>query len=131
MHQGNFVSGIFSVYDSSQALDFSEHEQYPIGVELIFTNDDAGKRCADKLSKVFATLSESSGTIYRTHGKETDPVRGFDCFVKDTDALRRVFAETFDGVGIYHREDERVIPRMELLDEAKRIVASRKQGVAI
>lgn len=131
MHQANFVSGIFSVYDSSQALDFTNHEQYPIGVELIFTNDETGKKCADKLSKVFVMLPESSGTIYRTHGKENDPVRGFDCFVKDTDTLRRVFAETFDGVGLYHQEEERVIPRMELLGEAQKIISARKHSVAV
>lgn len=129
MNEAKFLTGIFSVYDSERALDFNDSENYPIGLELIFTNDTTGKEFAQCFHKALAALPEEKGITYRVQGGNADPVRGYDCFFRDTDSLRRALADSFDGIGMYHEEEQRVIPRTALIDQARKIMATRQQAV--
>lgn len=131
MNEARFLTGIFSVYDSEQALHFTDSESYPLGLELIFNNDATGKAFAQRLDGVFASLPAEKATLYQKQGGGSDPVCAYDCFFGDTDTLRRALAESLDGIGMYHQEAQKVIPRTALVDEARTIMAQRRQTVML
>ena len=131
MPDTRFITGIFSVYDSEQALHFTDSENYPLGLELIFNNDATGRAFAQRLDGVFSSLPAEKALIYQKQGGGSEPVCAYDCFFSDTDTLRRVLAESLEGIGMYHEEEEKVIPRTALLDEARNIIAQRRQAVTL
>lgn len=130
MPKTRFVTGIFSVYKSEHALDFKRSNAYPVGLELIFRNDAPGRDFAQKLKKAFAALPEKDGLLFREQKDNAESTIGFDCFFKNTDALRKVLSPALDGIGLYHEDEERVISRTELFDQARRVVSAQCQAAS-
>ena len=125
MEQGKFITGIFSVYDSTQARDFTENDRYPLAFEAIFRNDAVGREFAIKLQTAMKNLPSGKGILFHLEGEAEDGARSADCFFSDADTFRRVLNESLAGVGINH--DERgILPKMTLINEAQGIVASQE-----
>lgn len=122
MNPGKFISGIFSVYDSTQARDFKDSDRYPIAFEVIFRNDAAGQEFATKLQIAVRKFAPERAVLYHVEGMAEDRARSMDCFFSDADTFRWVLNESLPGIGINH--DERgILPKMTLIEEAQDIVA--------
>lgn len=123
MNRDRFISGIFSVYDSSRAENFEDSDRYPIGFEAIFHNDKIGQEFAANLAKAIHKLSPERGVLYNLEGEPTDKARQADCFFKDIDALRQVLNESLAGIAIHH-EERGVLPKFVLIEDARDLVAA-------
>lgn len=118
MHQGKFIQGIVSVYDSALARDFRDSGNYPVGLEMIYYNDATGKKFTRRLVEVFRKLSPESGFIYQIQGRPSEPVIGLDCFFRDAASLAAVLDKSLGETGIYHQERQSVISRGALVNQA-------------
>lgn len=123
MNQGKFITGIFSVYDSTEARDFKDCERFPIGFEAIFRNDAIGQEFAANIQAAMERLPPEKGVMYYVEGAAEDSARGVDCFFSDADTFRRVLNEALPRIGIFH-EERGVLPKILLIEEAKGVVAA-------
>lgn len=117
------VSGIFSVYKSERAMDFRGSGGYPIGLEAIFRNDEAGREFAANLQAAMKSMSPERGLLYHIEGDAGDVARHADCFFKDVDSLRRALNEALSDMTLYHEEQRGVLPKNALIDQARRLTA--------
>ncbi|MFN4254405.1 MAG: hypothetical protein ACK4Q5_05325 [Saprospiraceae bacterium] len=108
------------MYQSDKAIDFADSKTYPIGFEAIFANDGLGKDFAVRFSQSVQKQPANS-VLFKLEGSETDVARGIDCFFSSADALRRVLNESLPDAAFYHEEEGKVIPKVKLVDEAKKI----------
>lgn len=122
------VSGIFSVYQSREAKDFADAKNYPIGFEAIFTNDKTGRDFAARFDHAVKKCS-GGAVLFKMDGVESDVARGIDCFFTSADVLRRVLNESLPDAAFFHQETEQVIPKLVLVEQAKKIQSEKSAAM--
>ncbi len=127
MPEKRLVHGTFSVYPSEDARDFKSSETHPIGLELIFHNDGPGGEFARKFKATMARVPLSEGMLFGGATLSDGSMFSFDCFFKDTDALRTALSPALDGLGLYLADEHRVLPKTVLFDASKRIMKVRQE----
>ena len=130
MNKNNTVQGIADVYDSSTISDFKNAHSYPIGLEMVFINDDTGKDFFVKVLKAFNELPKEKAYIVDFEANETNVTRSIDCVFRDKDTFRQVVNKTLDEFRFYDEREKRITPRNQMIDEAGEI-ASRQLVRAI
>lgn len=118
------ISGVFSVYGAEKARDFADCERYPIGFEAVFRNDASGREFAENIQSVMKKMPQERGILFHIEGVESDTARGVDCFFKDVDSFRKVLNEAMPNMVMFHEDEKRILPKMQVLDQAKRLVRS-------
>lgn len=129
MSETKYVTGVFSVYASDQALDFNQSASYPIGLELIFRNDTHGREFAHKFKQAVAALPETERVFFQEQGDTRESVVGFDCFFKNTDALRKALSPALNGIQLLDEQTKRIVPQNSLVAASQRIMTSTQQPV--
>lgn len=129
MSETKYVTGVFSVYASGQALDFNQSASYPIGLELIFRNDTHGREFAHKFKQAVAALPDAERVFFREQSDTGESVVGFDCFFKNTDALRKALSPALNGVQLIDEETERVVPRNSLVAASQQIMTATQRPI--
>lgn len=124
------VQGITSIYDSSEAKSFEQSANYPIAWEVLFVNNAEGKEFALKANEAFKNLPKDKGLIMDFQGDPNDVARCLECAFSNKDAFRKVLNEVLDGVSFYHEEERKIIPKMNMLNDAGKIL-SQKMELAV
>lgn len=121
-----YVDGIANVYPSEEAKGFADREKYPVALELIFTNNQAGKELAANLSQAFSELPKSRGYLLPQKCTPDDPTRCFEGVFKDAASLGKVLNTAFGNeIAFVDEQKKAVVPRFELVEEAKAIAAGK------
>ncbi len=129
MPEKPLVHGIFSVYPSEEARSFKGADTHPIGLELVFHNDGPGGEFARRLQSTMAKMPLSEAMLFRTAPVAEESMIGFDCFFKNTDALRKALSPALDGLGLYLADQHRALPKTALFDASRKIMAARQEAV--
>ena len=126
-----YVDGIATVYNSQEAKDFKDTEKYPIAFELTFINSQAGKQLASNLTQAFSELPKSRGYLLPQECTPDDPTRCFEGVFKDATSLGKVLNTAFGNeIAFVDEQKKAVVPRFELVEEAKAIAAGKSFEMA-
>ena len=123
------VQGVTEVYDSKEAKGFEQSAEYPIAWEFIFINDTSGKQFTNQLLESLDKLPKESGYLLDLQGETSDVARCSECVFKSKDAFRKVLNESLADLAIYDEMLAGVKPKLQLLDEATKIM-TKKLAVA-
>ncbi len=121
-----YVDGVATVYNSQEAQDFKDSDKYPVALELIFKNDKSGKELAANLNQAFSHLPKSRGYLLPQECTPDDPTRCFEGVFKDAASLGKVLNSAFGNeIAFVDEQKKAVVPRFELVEEAKAIAAGK------
>lgn len=123
------IHAVSQVYESSEAKGFTESEQYPVALEIIFVNDAVGKEFAINSAMALARMPKEKGHVLSFEGDGSDSVRCLECVFKDGNSLRQFLNEALPNMTIYDHEQGVVVPKQALIDKAKEIALQPTSAV--
>ena len=121
MNSIEMVYCVSEVYDSSKANEFTDFEKYPIAWEVIFRNDKAGKQLVENVYAAMEQFPKEHGYVLGLDGEQTDIARCLECVFKDEHSFNRLLNKALNGIALYDEDKKQIIPRQELVDNAKNI----------
>jgi len=117
------LHGVTEVYSGSAAKNRTIAEKYSIGWEIMFSNNEAGKKFANQLSQAFKDFPDSKG-IYMLQGESNEIARCAECFFTDTFSFKKVLNQALSDITIFDEEERRLIPRSILVKSAEKLFIS-------
>lgn len=123
------IQGVTEVYDSKEAKGFEQAAEYPLVWEFIYINDKSGKQFTNQLLESLDKLPKESGYLLDLQGEASDVARCAECAFASKDSLRKVLNESLADLAIYDEMQQGIKPKLQLLDEATKII-SKELAVA-
>ena len=121
------VKGVMNIYNSEMARGFEETAVYPLAMEIMYVNDNAGKDFTINALQTLETAKKQGSKLMELTGKTSDVARSIELAFQDNDSFRHFINKAFDGFVFYDESKGKVFPKRMMLDEAKKL----EQGMAM
>ncbi|MFK7748515.1 MAG: hypothetical protein AB8B65_09000 [Kordia sp.] len=124
MNDKKYLLGKSEVYNNAEIKDESEAKKYPLLWEVIFINDEVGKKFTIELLEKFNNLPKEKG-IVKLDGEPTDKMRSAECDFKSVDCFREVLNPLLDRFSILDERTNEPVPKFAILKEAQNAISER------
>lgn len=125
-----YIEGVTDLYQTTAEKGFKTPEQHPLAWEVIYHNNEAGKSFTLHLLQAFDDFPKERGYISELQGEASDIARCVTCVFKDNDAFRYILNKTMEGKVIYDESKKQIVPRQELINQAKEVTKVKELAMA-